>query len=465
MGNGKSILIVEDSTSAQQFYLRLLEGLNAKIDTAGNGRDALKLALAVHYDLIITDVEMPKMNGLELCRRLQANPSTKDIPLIIISTFDSDVDVEIGFEAGASAYLSKSEAASNLYSVVNELLWKYDNVRQKKILVVEDSRTIAHFVAAGLMKHSFKATVAENGSMAKEMLPSLQPDLVLCDLKMPVMDGYALCKWMNKTESMKDIPFVAMSAAEEQAAVQRIIQYGAAAYVQKPFSMNQIIPLIDRLLSDHVRLILGERERLHAERAALVNSMTALVAALEAKDPNTRGHSEIVAEILVGVVRLHGSPQGDEDLIRIGGRLHDIGKIGIRDDILLKPGRLTDEEYNHIKTHPVIGRAILESIPSLKRILPIAYSHHERWDGKGYPEGLAGNDIPILARMVAVADMFDALINDRPYRRGMSVDAALRLIRDVRGTQLCPECVDVFFDYTKTDEFRNLFTKPKPSQA
>jgi HD-GYP domain-containing protein (c-di-GMP phosphodiesterase class II) len=125
--------------------------------------------------------------------------------------------------------------------------------------------------------------------------------------------------------------------------------------------------------------------------------------------------------------------------------LHDLGKIGIRDDILLKQGPLNDEEWSILKQHPRIGAEILAPIHSLADIIPALASHHERIDGKGYPEGLKGSQIPLLARMIAVADTYDALTSDRPYRKGFSNDEALKIIEDITGTQLCPECVQCFF--------------------
>ena len=440
------ILLVEDSATVRAHHLNLLKNLNAEIHTATNGERALKMALSVSYDLIITDVKMPRMTGIELCRALQTSPVTRDVPVIIVSTFDSDADVEVGFEAGASAYLSKRDAEHLLCRTVTEILWKFDHVRQRRILVVEDSRTIARLVEVGLIKHSFLVTVAENGRIAKDIIWDVKPDLVVCDLKMPEMDGFSFCKWLKATPELSEIPLIAMSSAEETAVIQRIIQFGAAAYVRKPFSMNQLVPLIDRILSDHFKIILKERERLDGERLALVNSITSLVAALEARDAYTKGHSESVSALVTQMLRHSGAERADVELIAIGGRLHDIGKIGIRDSVLLKPGQLTDEEREHIKRHPVIGRRILAAIPSLAKILPIPYSHHERWDGGGYPEGLSKEKIPFWARLTAVADTFDALTSDRPYRAGMSHDKAFQIIKEIRGSQLCPDSVDLFFN-------------------
>jgi HD-GYP domain-containing protein (c-di-GMP phosphodiesterase class II) len=133
--------------------------------------------------------------------------------------------------------------------------------------------------------------------------------------------------------------------------------------------------------------------------------------------------------------------------ISIAARLHDLGKIGVRDDILLKPAPLTDEEFAIIRQHPVIGAKILEPIPSLKEMIPLVLSHHERFDGKGYPEGLKGNEIPFWARMTAVADTYHALTSDRPYRKGMHPSKALQIISDARETQLCPKCVELFLKW------------------
>jgi response regulator RpfG family c-di-GMP phosphodiesterase len=398
------------------------------------------------------------MDGITLCRALQKEQSTRDIPIIIVSDFDSETDVETGFKVGASAYLGKREVHESLCKVVSDILWKYDHVRQKHVLVVEDSETVARAIEDGLLHHSFKVTRVPDGLVAKDVVIQLMPDLILSDLKMPNVDGFALCKWLKNNVTVSQIPFVAMSSGEELHTIRRIIQYGAAAYLHKPFSISQLIVQLDRILSDHFRFLLQERERLSLERSALVNSISSLITALEARDFYTKGHSEAVSTIVSGMASLLDIEKDDIELIAIGGRLHDIGKIGIRDRVLLKPGQLTEEEFSHIKEHSSIGKKILEPIPSLSKIIPIAYLHHERWDGQGYPEKLSGEAIPLWARMTAVADTFDALTSDRPYRKGMVDDEAFKIIRKVSGSQLCPSCVDLFFQYVTTPEFLNVST-------
>ncbi len=151
--------------------------------------------------------------------------------------------------------------------------------------------------------------------------------------------------------------------------------------------------------------------------------------------------------IIAGLVKFSGGTEEEIARALIGGKLHDIGKIGIRDDVLLKSGKLTLEQYEHIKEHPAMGAKILKSVPSILDIIPIVESHHERMDGKGYPQGLKGDQIPLLARMAAVADTYDALTSSRSYRKRMPVEMALQIIDEVKGSQLCPDCVSLFFEW------------------
>jgi putative nucleotidyltransferase with HDIG domain len=230
--------------------------------------------------------------------------------------------------------------------------------------------------------------------------------------------------------------------------MRQALQFGASSFLVKPFNMDQLVLGLEQLLSSQFRLLLKERERLETEGQMMLASITALAEALEARDPYTRGHSDAVAEIAVGIARCMGLEEQELDNLRIGGRLHDIGKIGVPDDILLKPGRLTDEEFAVIKRHPTVGAGILAPIPSLAEVLPVVEQHHEHFDGNGYPRGLAGESISLNARITGVADCYDALTSDRPYRQGMSHEEALAIIRQLRGSQLCPDCVDAFIGWT-----------------
>ena len=444
------ILAIDDSTSVFSLYQNLLSELNAKIDVAANGRQGLELALKNPYDIIITDVDMPQMDGIELCQHLRTNPKTSDIPIVICSVFHSDKDIERGFSTGASAYLGKNEVPQYLAKTVSELFWKKKQFQQRKVLVVDDSRSILKVVAHELADNGFIAQTAENGKKALEMIIAERPDLILSDINMPMMDGFELCKAVKADPELATIPFVVMSTNDDRSHMDRMIQYGAAGYLVKPFSINQLVVLIEKILSDHFQLLLKERERLEDERKGLLGSITSLVSALEARDPYTRGHSEAVSKILAELLSLNGVSKEEVEMAAIGGRLHDIGKIGVRDSVLLKPGRLTDEEYDHIKKHPQTGKEILQAIPSLEAVLPIVQYHHEHWNGNGYPAGLKGKAIPFWARLTAVADIFHALASNRPYRKALLNEQAFDIIKKERERQLCPESVDLFFHWLAT---------------
>jgi putative nucleotidyltransferase with HDIG domain len=177
---------------------------------------------------------------------------------------------------------------------------------------------------------------------------------------------------------------------------------------------------------------------------AYVEFVSSLASALDARDPYTAGHSLRVSEYACAIARMMNVPEREQELIRVGALLHDIGKIGISDVVLQKPGRLTAEEEKLIQQHPVIGRKILECVQGFDAYLPVVELHHENWDGRGYPRGLKGEETPRTARIVKVADAYDAMTSDRPYRRGMPHDQAVRILRENAGTQLDPAAVQAF---------------------
>jgi response regulator RpfG family c-di-GMP phosphodiesterase len=442
--NQPNILIVDDSLIIRKGLSKQLEKFGATVSQAEDGEKGLQEALSGNFDLIIADIEMPHLDGFGLCEKLKSNPSTRGIPVIILSSMDSDRDIEQGFRVGAAAYVSKSEAQTQLNETIERVLEKSKFHRSRLILVVDDSLKIRQLLSQALLTEGFQVITAENGKQALRRIQDLRPDLILSDIDMPEMNGIDLCKNIHADPALSAIPFVMMSANADRAVMRRLLQWGAASYLIKPFNLEQVIITIEKLLSDHFLILLKERERLDSERKMMLASITSLIVALEARDQYTRGHSEAVAGL---VSRMAARMNADQDVIEslgIAGRLHDLGKIGVPDTILLKPGRLNAMEFAIIKEHPVIGASILGSIPSIKPLLPVILHHHERFDGKGYPSGLKGEKIPQWARMTAVADTFHSLISDRPYRKGMSQENALDIIEEVRGTQLCPDCVDTF---------------------
>ncbi len=438
------ILIVDDSPTIRYGLKKNLAQIGAIVTEASDGDEGLSIVNSQDFDLIITDIEMPRMNGFAFCSKLKSHLTKNSIPVIILSSKEREEDIELGFKVGAASYIMKSKAKTDLRACVKEILDKNLLLRGRKILVVDDSAAIRNLIGKALTKAGFNVLSAENGQKALELLGTYAPDMILSDLHMPEIDGSGLCKRVHADKNLCQIPFIIMSLDGDRATMRRLFQYGASAYLVKPFNIDQLVITAERLLSDHFSQILKERERLESERQFLIGSITSLVLALEARDQYTRGHSDSVAAILVDIARQMSMDEDRIERVRITGKLHNIGKIGIRDDILLKPTPLNDEEWKILKTHPSIGAEILAPIPSLAGIIPAIASHHERMDGKGYPEGIKGDRIPLMARMVAVADTYDALTSDRPYRKGFSNEDALTIIEDIKGSQLCPDCVQSF---------------------
>jgi len=443
----RRILIVDDSAVFRTSMKKILASMNAEIILAQDGQEGLDVALQEKFDIVVSDIDMPKINGIELCRSLKQIPSTQGIPVVMVSTFDSDSDVDKGFQAGASAYLSKYEIQDRLLDTVENVLSKSKFKRNRLVMVVDDSKVVRRIVAKGLAEAGFRVITAENGKKALNLLDTIQPDLILTDIEMPDINGFEFCGTVHTNPELSTVPIVAMSSKADRGYMKRMLQNGASAYLCKPFNIDELVILVEKMLSDQFHMLLMERERLDSERNLMIASITSLITALEARDNYTRGHSEAVGAIVSGMLSINGGSPKEIETVTIGGRLHDIGKIGVRDEILLKPGRLTEEEFDHIKKHPVIGANIIKSIPSFSDVIPIVLSHHERLDGKGYPQGLKGDNIHLWARMAAVADTYHSLTSDRPYRKGMVQGKALQIIEDVSGTQLCPDCVGLFFKW------------------
>jgi putative two-component system response regulator len=446
-----NILVVDDSPAIRKSLINLLEPLDVNIIEAENGSVGLNHAINNNFDVIISDIDMPVMDGIEFCHELKNRPETRGVPVIVVSAFDSEEDVNRGFQAGAADYISKDHAKEQLCGKIKEIIKKVNYQRQQVIMVVDDSETIRIVVQNGLEKNGYQTIAAENGKQALDLLQNIKPDLILSDIDMPVMNGFQFREIVQSDDQFSRIPFVVMSANNDRAYMKRMLKYGASAYICKPFNIDQLVIMVEKTLSDQFLLLLHEKERLMSERNLMVASITSLVAALEARDVYTKGHSEVVGKIVSGMLALSGADKIEIENGLLGGRLHDIGKIGITDNILFKKGRLTKDEFNKIKLHPEIGAGILEPIPSLHNIVDMVKFHHERMDGGGYPDGLKGSRIPLWARMTAVADTYHALTSDRPYRKASNNENALQMIENEKGRQLCPDCVALFLKYIENN--------------
>lgn len=386
------------------------------------------------------------MDGFCLCQEIKKDPKIKSTPVIILSTNEADEDIEKGFKVGAAAYITKNTAGTELFSYIQEILAKSMLLRDRLILVVDDSKYILSIVSTSLIEAGFQVITAKNGEDGYDLAREAKPDLIFSDINMPGIDGIEFCKKAQSDPILSAIPFVIMSSGADKRTMRELLYHGASAFLVKPFNIDQLVMTAEKLLSDYFQLVFQQKQSLNTERDLLLSSITSLVHALEARDAYTRGHSEAVATLSVGIAAILGYPKEDLERLEIAARLHDLGKIGIRDDVLLKTEALTDTEYGIIKKHPIFGAEILKPIPSLKDIIPSVLYHHEKIDGSGYPEGLTENEIPLSAKIIAVADVYDALSTNRPYHSARSHSKAMEIVKSSTNGHLCPECVKAFVE-------------------
>ena len=329
-------------------------------------------------------------------------------------------------------------------------------------LIVDDEPRLRQVLARLMESDGFECTEATNGAEALEQLQKKPYTLVLTDLRMPRMDGIELLR--QARSRFPEVAVVMITAVADVEVAVSCLAIGAMDYLTKPFHLEEVRARVMQAL-DRRRLILENREyqeRLEERVAAqarrleelFLAGVQSLAEALEVKDTYTRGHSIRVSQYSSVIARAMNLEADVVRQIELGGHVHDIGKIGVRESVLNKPGKLTDEEYEHIMTHPVVGWRILSPLlRDAPLALHIVRSHHERYDGRGIPDGLARNDIPFCARIVAVADAFDAMTSFRPYRgRRLSLDEAMSELSAHAGAQFDPDVVHAFVEAGRNGE-------------
>jgi putative nucleotidyltransferase with HDIG domain len=331
-----------------------------------------------------------------------------------------------------------------------------------RILVVDDEETIREIVSSMLGGAHFQTRQAASGIEALSILESGDEfDLVLSDLMMAEMDGIALLE--RAKERYPDMPIVMVTAVHDIQVALQALRNGAYDYLLKPFEREQLLATVRRALEN--RRLKHENDAYRTNLEALVAARTqqwktalsnleksyditleALGDALDLKDAETEGHSRRVTAYTIAIARKMGLAKEAVDVIARGAFLHDIGKMAIPDDILRKPGKLTEQEMDIMKEHCYRGYKIISRIPFLAEAAEIVYSHQERYDGLGYPRGLKGEEIPLGARIFAIADTLDAMRSDRPYRAAQTIQAARKEIAAWSGRQFDPQIVKIFLE-------------------
>ncbi|MCL2839694.1 MAG: response regulator [Defluviitaleaceae bacterium] len=342
------------------------------------------------------------------------------------------------------------------------------NNKQKTIFLVDDDITNLK-IGKRTLSNVYRVFVLDSGESMFELLENIQPDLILLDVNMPNMNGYEAIKILKSNEKTSAIPVIFLTALRDEEMELKGLSLGAIDYIAKPFSP----PLLLKRIEVHLLVEAQKHElmRFNNNLAQMVDEKTKTVVTLknailstmaelvEYRDEITGGHiarTQKYIEVLIDAITVEGfyakeMSLFDKDLILQSSQLHDVGKIAISDTILNKPDKLTPEEFEIIKTHTIIGGNVIMRLKEkamdsdfLEYASIIATTHHEKWDGSGYPYGLAGQDIPLLGRLMAVADVYDALVESRPYKKAFSHEKATGIIVEGKGSHFDPILIEVF---------------------
>jgi putative two-component system response regulator len=348
---------------------------------------------------------------------------------------------------------------------------------RKKLLVIVDDDITNLVVARNTLSEWYDVFTVPSGEKLFKLLDKVSPDLILLDINMPVMDGYEVIKILKDNGQTSHIPVIFLTSKTDGNSELEGLSLGAVDYIAKPFSPALLFKRIEaqlqtetikqelhRLNQDLLERVVDKTRSVVELQDALLNTMAELV---ECRDDITGGHiarTQAFLHVMIDAMEEKGlyrdeMSQWDKSLVIQSAQLHDVGKIAIKDAILLKPGKLTPEEFDQVKEHAVFGERIIDKIKEktsawefLEYAKVFIATHHEKWDGSGYPRGLKGTDIPLLGRVMAVVDVYDALISVRPYKKAFTHEEALDIIKSSSGSHFDPVLAELFIEYEKEFE-------------
>ena len=320
---------------------------------------------------------------------------------------------------------------------------------QPRILVVDDESIARITIDALLSSENYEMFFAENGEDGIVIASEIQPDIILLDVMMPGMNGFETCQKIRSIPMLAEVPILLVTALDDRESRMAGLQAGADDFITKPYDIFELQVRIQNMTRlNRYRLLTEQRlkmEELHNEVvSAYDKTIEGWSKALDLRDKETEGHTQRVSEMTQQLARAVGLAEDDLIQIKRGALLHDVGKLGIPDSILLKPEALSSAEWEIMRKHPIYAYEWLSAIDYLQTALEIPYCHHEKWDGTGYPRGLQGEEIPLTARLFAVVDVWDALTSDRPYRKAITNDEAWKYISNQTGKHFDPAAVTAF---------------------
>lgn len=459
------LLVVEDDAYVRTFCQRLLRTTYV-VETAEHGGQAVELLRRQPYDLALVDLDMPVMDGIALLEHIRQRHAETDV--VVFTAYASVDSARQALKLGALDYLSKPVEAENLERTVRSAL-ELRRIRQEKERLSDlvFMYQFSQLIATSLDVETQAAQIVE--FLGQRFLPESLALSLLC----PERQTLRLLAARSSRGAVVRQREAALDAGDDAAALQAAHlalsghrgREGDERFAgvllrshDRPIGFLHLTrrpeqPPFDaaerRLLSifaGQVAASLDNARLYQALRDQNWQTIAALAEAIEARDAHTFGHSRQVTRYAVRLAEEVGLPAERLEVLTYAGLLHDVGKIGIRDQILLKPGRLDDEEFAVMQQHPRIGVRIIERVSGLRAVLPIIESHHERYDGSGYPQGLAGEDIPLEARILAIADAFEAMTADRAYRPAMTPEQALEVLLRGRGSAWDPHLVERFVE-------------------
>lgn len=467
------ILIVDDEPAIRDIIEEYLKKKGYAVAHAGNGIDALAIVKTGSIDLVITDIKMPGMSGVELLQKIREYNST--LPVLLATGFPTIETAVEALKSGAYDYLSKpfhlEEIGEKIRRALVQRHLQEENVLFSKLVSLHE---VTKILASTLdiadlntkfLDFSTRLARADGGSLffadankklslAEKSGDALKPDFWV---KQPFV---LAMKWVLEHQE----PLIIEGNTDELPAEGlRPVPSGVESYIAfplktpsytigvlnlvrlsggEPFS-NLDLEIIN-VLASQASISIENVRLYHNIRENYLRTIRAFALAVEAKDEHTHGHSENVMKFTVMITKQLNLPPAEIEQFKYAGLLHDIGKIGVSEQILTKPAKLTPVEFDEIKKHPEIGAKIIADVPSLKSLVPFVLHHHEFYGGGGYPSGIAGNEIPFGARILSVADAFEAMTSDRPYRKAMPEDVAFSILETQRGIQFDPDIIDAF---------------------
>ena len=488
------ILVVDDEASIRDVFKDYLAATtNYTVFTANDGLEALDIIKSEKIDCCFTDLSMPRLNGLELAQKINQHDNT--IPVVVMTGYPSMDNAIDTLKNGVADFITKPFRINQILPTINRVMTARSHFVDNILLKEEAEKGKKLIKINQELQEKLKEVETINLILQKLDQATTSQDLfnILVNLsgKITQCDEAHFCFF---TQGMTDYEIIASFFRDQN------IEKSDAVHIEKKIAKkvaNDGMPFLIRgnngngdtiaiplkikssvfgILTSTIReetRCFSEKElyflNLLVEKASfltenlalyeniyenLFSTLYAFVETIEARDPYTKQHSANVSKYAMSIAKAYGCLQDEIARLNVSGNLHDIGKIGIPDSILLKPGRLTDEEYEIIKKHPVIGSNIIGHFGMWTDEQSIIRHHHERFDGKGYPDGLKGEEIPLLARILAVADVYDALTTDRSYRRKMPEHVAVKIIRENAGSQFDPKIVNIFLKLHERGEIK-----------